>query len=221
VNGPEGEGPNWDSVDWRAREAIVRRLRQRIFKATRDGAARRVAPAACLSRVQRRVARTVLRGPRRPGDDDFGPAFVKMCAYYPHPVKIWLNGHEWAKRQAIKSGIGFAELSSGFASCTDSAGLQAICDRLGPGTIGGPRNAGGRCCRCRSPIADRAAGYWWELSMRQVEVVSSVLDSLLGEETLAAERLAYGSFCFGAQVGPRAVDTFLRVAGDIVKSESA
>ena len=219
MNGPEGEGPNWDSVDWRAQEAIVRWLRQPIFKATRDGAAPRVALAACLSRVQRRVARTVLRG--LPGDDDFGPAFVKVCAYYPHPVKIWLNGHEWAKRQAIKNGIGFAELSSGFASCTDSAGLQAICDRLGPGTIGGPRNAGGRCCRCRSPIADRAAGYWWELSMRQVEVLSSVLDSLLGEETLAAERLAYGSFCFGAQVGPRAVDAFLRVAGDIVNSESA
>ena len=37
VNGPEGEGLNWDSVDWRAQEAIVRRLRQRIFKATREG----------------------------------------------------------------------------------------------------------------------------------------------------------------------------------------
>jgi RNA-directed DNA polymerase len=37
VNRAEGEGLNWDSVDWRAQEAIVRRLRQRIFKATREG----------------------------------------------------------------------------------------------------------------------------------------------------------------------------------------
>ena len=33
-------------------------------------------------------------------DDDFGPAFVKICAYFPYPMKIWVNGHEWAKRQA-------------------------------------------------------------------------------------------------------------------------
>ena len=69
-------------------------------------------------------------------DDDFGPAFIKICAYFPYPIKVWLNGHEWAKRQAIKAGIGFTELSNGFATCADPAALQAICDRLGPGTIG-------------------------------------------------------------------------------------
>ncbi len=63
-------------------------------------------------------------------DEDFGPAFIKVCAYFPYPAKIWVNGHEWAKRQAVKVGIGFTELSNGFASCSDAAGLQAICDRL-------------------------------------------------------------------------------------------
>jgi hypothetical protein len=67
-------------------------------------------------------------------DDDFGPALVKVCAYFPYPMKIWVNGHEWAKRQATKAGIGLTELSNGFATCSDSVGLQAICDRLGPGT---------------------------------------------------------------------------------------
>ena len=37
-------------------------------------------------------------------DEDFGPAFVKVCAYFPYPAKIWVNGHEWAKRQALKAG---------------------------------------------------------------------------------------------------------------------
>ena len=68
-------------------------------------------------------------------DEDFGPAFIKVCAYFPYPAKIWVNGHEWAKRQALKAGIGFTELSNGFASCEDPAGLQEICDRLQPGTI--------------------------------------------------------------------------------------
>ena len=103
-------------------------------------------------------------------DDDFGPTFVKVCAYFPYPVKIWINGHEWAKRQAAKAGIEFAELSNGFASATDPAALQAICDRFGPATIG--VFAERWWSRLPLPLTehDRAAGYWWELSMRQVEV---------------------------------------------------
>src|SRR6266566_2222323 len=36
-------------------------------------------------------------------DADFGPAFIKVCAYFPYPAKIWVNGHEWAKRQAARA----------------------------------------------------------------------------------------------------------------------
>ena len=68
-------------------------------------------------------------------DEDFGPAFIKVCSYFPYPIKVWVNGHEWAKRQATKAGIGFTELSNGFAAADDPAGLQDICDRLGPGHI--------------------------------------------------------------------------------------
>jgi RNA-directed DNA polymerase len=42
VNGPEGEVADWDTVDWRAQEDNVRRLRQRIFAASRDGDLKRV-----------------------------------------------------------------------------------------------------------------------------------------------------------------------------------
>jgi hypothetical protein len=57
-------------------------------------------------------------------DDDFGAAFVKVCAYFPYPMKIWVNGHEWSKRQATKAGIGFTELSNGFATCADLLGCK-------------------------------------------------------------------------------------------------
>jgi hypothetical protein len=103
-------------------------------------------------------------------DADFGPAFIKVCAYFPYPAKIWVNGHEWAKRQAAKAGIGFTELSNGFASCDDPAALQEICDRLQPGTI----EVFAQRWLHRLPLpftrADQRAGYWWEISMRQVEV---------------------------------------------------
>jgi hypothetical protein len=39
------------------------------------------------------------------------------------------------KRQVTQVGIGFTELSNGFAATDHSAALQDICDRLGPGTI--------------------------------------------------------------------------------------
>ncbi len=108
-------------------------------------------------------------------DEDFGPAFIKVCAYFPYPVKVWLNGHEWAKRQATRAGIGFTELSNGFATCEDPEGLQAICDRLGPGTI----NVFFERWMSRLPLplttTDRAAGYWWELSMRQIETSRTIV----------------------------------------------
>ena len=34
-------------------------------------------------------------------DTDFGPAFIKACAYFPYPIKVWLNGHEWAVRHEV------------------------------------------------------------------------------------------------------------------------
>ena len=42
VNGPEGGFLDWDAVDWRSCEENVRRLRQRIFTASRNGDLKRV-----------------------------------------------------------------------------------------------------------------------------------------------------------------------------------
>ena len=108
-------------------------------------------------------------------DAGFGPAFIKACTYCPWPVKVWVNGHEWAKQQARKAGLGFTELSNGFASCDDPAILQRICDALQPGTI----SVFFQRWLHRLPLplgpADQKAGYWWELSMAQVEVSRTIV----------------------------------------------
>ena len=108
-------------------------------------------------------------------DAGFGPAFIKVCTYCPWPVKVWVNGHEWAKQQARKAGLGFTELSNGFASCDDPAMLQRICDALQPGTI----SVFFQRWLSRLPLplglADQKAGYWWELSMAQVEVSRTIV----------------------------------------------
>src|SRR5207244_4985718 len=74
------------------------------------------------------------------------------------------------KRQAGWAGIAFTELANGFASCEDPAGLQAICDRFGPSDVQAFFDRWMRVIPAPFTPADRAAGYWWELSMRQVEV---------------------------------------------------
>ena len=42
ANGPEGDAAAWDAVDWRRAEADVRRLRQRIFTASKAGDLKKV-----------------------------------------------------------------------------------------------------------------------------------------------------------------------------------
>ena len=108
-------------------------------------------------------------------DADFGHGFIKICAYFPYPGKVWVNGHEWAKRQAHRAGLDFRALSNGFASCNDPIRLQSTCDRLGPNQISSffERWMG----IVPTPLApsDRAGGFWWELSMRQVEVSRTIV----------------------------------------------
>jgi hypothetical protein len=130
-------------------------------------------------------------------DPQMGGAFIKVCSYFPYPMKIWVNGHEWAKRQATAAGVGFTELSNGFASCADAAALQAICDRFGPEPI---RDFIDRWLdRLPLPLtaADKAAGYWWDISMRQVEFSRTIVFTQPRHartffETLVADNLDLG-----------------------------
>ncbi|MGH3307626.1 MAG: hypothetical protein ACRDOX_08025 [Nocardioides sp.] len=151
-------------------------------------------------------------------DDEFGPAFVKISAYFPYPIKVWLNGHEWAKRQATKTGIGWTPLANGFASCDDPDALQRICDRLGPVDI----TTFFEHWLARLPLpltpADRANGYWWELSMRQVEVSRTMVFDVPRNgraffEALVADNLDLGrpeqiELIFGRKILPSTPGVF-------------
>ncbi len=102
-------------------------------------------------------------------DEEFGPAFVKVCSYAPWALKVCLNGHEWAKRQLDKQGIGYTALDNGFLECADPQVLQQVCDSLGPQQI---ESFLGRWLeRLPMPLTsdDRAAGYTWQLSIWQME----------------------------------------------------
>lgn len=103
-------------------------------------------------------------------DPEFGAGFIKLCTYCPWPGKVWLNGHEWVKRQALGDGLGFTELENGFASCSDSERLQAICNSFSPEHVQAFFDRWITAIPTPLGPQARAAGYWWELSMRQTEL---------------------------------------------------
>jgi hypothetical protein len=102
-------------------------------------------------------------------DDDFGPFFLKFCTYFPYSARLCINGNEWAKRQAAKAGIGFEPLDNGFAAVDDPAGLQAICDQLGPEHIDALLRKWLAILPHPFTPGDQAAGYRYELSVLQAE----------------------------------------------------
>jgi hypothetical protein len=63
-------------------------------------------------------------------DPEWGPAFIRICGYAPFPIKIGLNGHEWAKRQLEARRIRFTALDNGFLTCARPDALQRMCDAL-------------------------------------------------------------------------------------------
>ncbi|MBI2773599.1 MAG: hypothetical protein HYX56_03795 [Chloroflexi bacterium] len=98
-----------------------------------------------------------------------GPCSIQICTYAPYAAQLWCNGHERAKRQLLARGIAFEPLRNGFKSCADPAALQQICDGIGPADV--ERLFRRWMDELPLPLtaADRAAGYDWRLSLRQIE----------------------------------------------------
>ena len=65
VSGPEDDAERWRQVDWRRAEADVRRLRQQIFTASRRRFCPPISHQGLLEPDAGKLARPVLRGPRR------------------------------------------------------------------------------------------------------------------------------------------------------------
>ncbi len=103
-------------------------------------------------------------------DAEFGPAFIKIATYMPYPVKVCLNGHEWAKQQLRQAGVAFEALDNGFLSCADPGRLQTVCQQLGAEQVQAFFDKW--VARLPWPLtaADRQAGYQHRLSIWQMEV---------------------------------------------------
>lgn len=103
-------------------------------------------------------------------DRDFGLCFIKFSSYVPFGIRIWVNGHEWTKRQASRRGIGFEELDNGFLSCDGPAGLQSICNSFSAEDIDAFFRRWLRQLPHPFTREDRRAGFQYQLSILQLEV---------------------------------------------------
>jgi hypothetical protein len=102
-------------------------------------------------------------------DPEWGPAFIKTNAYAPYPVWVYLNGHEWAKRQAAQQGIDFTPLDNGFRACDQAERLAEICGSLSERDINGFFARWMRVLPSPFTRAQRGR-YGYRLSVRQVEM---------------------------------------------------
>jgi hypothetical protein len=103
-------------------------------------------------------------------DRDWGPGFVKIGTYMPYPIKLCLNGHEWAKQQLRRTRIRFESLDNGFSSCSDPKRLQAVCDQLGPSHVQSFFDRWSERLPWPVTPADRSAGFNHRLAIAQLEV---------------------------------------------------
>ena len=102
-------------------------------------------------------------------DTDFGPFFLKFSSYFPYTAKLCINGNEYAKRQAVKAGIGFTALDNGFATCDDPATVQTICDGLSAEKIDALLRKWLRILPHPFTDADQDTGYRYDISILQAE----------------------------------------------------
>jgi hypothetical protein len=103
-------------------------------------------------------------------DPDWGPGFLKTTAYAPFSVWLYLNGNEWAKRQAAQRGIAFTPLDNGFAACEDPAALADICASLQAADVQLFFDRWQSTLPWPLTAEDRARGYHHELAFRQAEI---------------------------------------------------
>lgn len=63
-------------------------------------------------------------------DREFGLLHVRLATWFPFPVQVCLNGHDWLARQMDRHGIGYRRIDNAFVSIDDPARAQRMADRF-------------------------------------------------------------------------------------------
>jgi hypothetical protein len=102
-------------------------------------------------------------------DQDFGPFFIKFCSYFPYTGKVYLNGHEFVKRQLEQRGVRYQALDNGILSCDDRRALQRACTSFTHHRVERFVRKWLRLLPRPFEARDRRAGFDYDLSILQAE----------------------------------------------------
>jgi len=110
-------------------------------------------------------------------DRDFGPLFIKFCAYFPYAVKVCLNGHEWLKRQLDKREMAYEALDNGILSSVRMRAGYSVW-RTGSMSASSRRCSASGCVGCRTRFSPGTVSPdRYRLSILQAEfALTQVLD---------------------------------------------
>lgn len=65
-------------------------------------------------------------------DRDCGRLFLRICPYFPFNITVWLNGHNWLKRQLDHEAIAYQTCDNLFTACARPERLQQLSDAFAP-----------------------------------------------------------------------------------------
>jgi hypothetical protein len=63
-------------------------------------------------------------------DAQWGRMFIRVCPYFPFPVRLCLNQHYWLAQQMRRKGIRYRQSTNAFSQCSDPDALQQLADSL-------------------------------------------------------------------------------------------
>lgn len=63
-------------------------------------------------------------------DSDFGLMHVRLQAWFPFDIQVYVNGHHWLERQLVRQRLAFTSLDNALLSVSDPQQAQALADRF-------------------------------------------------------------------------------------------
>jgi hypothetical protein len=131
-------------------------------------------------------------------DRDFGLIHVKLQTWFPLPIQIYVNGHEWLARKLEQNGIRFRKQENAFLSIEDLARAQKFADRFC--SLDWPTLLN-RYAKRINPLLNgvlKPMSYYWVTA--QSEYSTDVLfKSPAHLSELYSRLLSHSTLCFGAK----------------------
>ena len=131
-------------------------------------------------------------------DHRFGLIHVRVQTFFPMPIQIYLNGHEWLARKLTANGVRFTKVDNAFLWIEDMVRAQRFADRFAK--LNWPKILNQYARRVTPQLQDllRGCQHYWVTA--QSELSTDILFKSRPQlSELYPKLLSHGTLCFGAK----------------------